>query len=165
MNIRGRGRDHDQLGSKSENIVSQPHATDHDDDLDFDHTSNQLHHDLDYDGPVSSTPAHNSKTHKRRFSTISSIFPVPPANMTILLHDSDDASMRLSTSPVGSIRAKSTTITLPRYLGSVSPATANFSMVTGSPGSLFLKPEHEIHLGDMVSLDLVGRVHVHDDGW
>jgi len=27
-------------------------------------------------------------------------------------------------------------------------------MVTGSPGSLFLRPEHEILLGDMESLDL-----------
>jgi hypothetical protein len=27
-------------------------------------------------------------------------------------------------------------------------------MMTGSPGSLFLRPEHEVHLGDMESLDL-----------
>ena len=38
--------------------------------------------------------------------------------------------------------------------GNISPTTANFSMVTGSPGSLFLRPEHEILLGDMESLDL-----------
>ena len=34
-------------------------------------------------------------------------------------------------------------------------------MVTGSPGSLFLRPEHEILLDDMESLDLGTRG---DDG-
>ena len=41
---------------------------------------------------------------------------------------------------------------------SISPTTAEFSMVTGSPGSLFLRPEHELLLGDMESLDLGGAV-------
>ncbi|TFK26971.1 hypothetical protein FA15DRAFT_754658 [Coprinopsis marcescibilis] len=40
----------------------------------------------------------------------------------------------------------------------ISPTTANFSIATshgtGSPGSLFLKPEHEMLLGEMESLDL-----------
>jgi len=44
-------------------------------------------------------------------------------------------------------------------------------MVTGSPGSLFLRPEHEILLGDMESLDLGVRgddgdiVDDNVDGW
>ena len=40
--------------------------------------------------------------------------------------------------------------------GNVSPTTANFSMneMAGSPRSLYLRPEHELHLGDMASLDL-----------
>jgi hypothetical protein len=40
--------------------------------------------------------------------------------------------------------------------GNVSPTTANFSMteMTGSPGSLCLRPENEMHLGDTVTLDL-----------
>ena len=37
---------------------------------------------------------------------------------------------------------------------SISPTTANFSIATGSPGSLFLRPEHELLLDDMESLDL-----------
>ena len=43
---------------------------------------------------------------------------------------------------------------------SVSPTTANFSIMTGSPGSLFLRPEHEVHLGDMetFSLDFGSRM-------
>ena len=40
--------------------------------------------------------------------------------------------------------------------GNISPTTANFSIVTGSPGSLYLRPEHEVLLGDMPSLDLHG---------
>jgi hypothetical protein len=44
-------------------------------------------------------------------------------------------------------------------------------MVTGSPGSLFLRPEHEVHLGDMENLDLGVRsrnsmvVAGDDGGW
>jgi hypothetical protein len=51
-------------------------------------------------------------------------------------------------------------------VGSISP-----SMVTGSPGSLFLRPEHEILLGDMESLNLGVRGEDGDivddnvDGW
>ncbi|KAF8623311.1 hypothetical protein AX17_007453 [Amanita inopinata Kibby_2008] len=43
---------------------------------------------------------------------------------------------------------------------SISPTTANFSVVTGSPASLFLRPEHEVHLGDMetFSLDFGTRI-------
>ena len=43
-------------------------------------------------------------------------------------------------------------------VGSISPL-----MVTGSPGSLFLRPEHEILLGDMESLDLGVRGDIVDD--
>ncbi|KAF9442808.1 hypothetical protein P691DRAFT_456244 [Macrolepiota fuliginosa MF-IS2] len=116
-----------------------------------------------------STPA---APHRRRLSTSSSIFPIPPPNMTMLLHDetsmfpgtnrdsADVASLsgfKLSMSPV---------LPIPRVLKerhamnnsvssniSVSPPE-NFSMVTGSPGSLFLKPEHEMMLDEMESLDL-----------
>ncbi|KAH7909483.1 hypothetical protein BJ138DRAFT_1155144 [Hygrophoropsis aurantiaca] len=43
-----------------------------------------------------------------------------------------------------------------RSPANISPTTANFSMteMTGSPGSLQLRPEHELHLGDMASLSL-----------
>jgi hypothetical protein len=142
-----------------------------------------FHHHHDHDrtevsGPASSsTPA--PKTHLRRFSTTSSIFPIPPSNMTMLLHDQDDGASSVSMahsrfslpqSPSMSIRSKhnaqSTSIT---SMASISPTTANFSMVTGSPGSLFLRPEHEVHLGDMESLDLgvrsgEGEQGI-DDGW
>ena len=38
--------------------------------------------------------------------------------------------------------------------GNISPTTASFSIMTSSPGSLNLRPEHERHLGDMPPLDL-----------
>jgi hypothetical protein len=53
----------------------------------------------------------------------------------------------------------------------VSVGSISLSMVTGSPGSLFLRPEHEILLGDMESLDLGVRgddgdiVDDNVDGW
>ncbi|KAG6860883.1 hypothetical protein C0995_006438 [Termitomyces sp. Mi166 len=129
------------------------------------------HHHLDSFGAqagsaiFSSTPA--APKHKRRFSTTSSIFPIPPANMTMLLHDHDyeqdtgslnyslDQSQYSPSAPTPS-DLHDDTITHNTSLTSVtsiSPTTANFSMTTGSPASLSLRPEHELHLGDMDSLD------------
>ncbi|KAG6889750.1 hypothetical protein C0992_004268 [Termitomyces sp. T32_za158] len=122
-------------------------------------------------GPVvlSSTPVMSK--HKRRFSTTSSVFPVPPANMTMLLHDheydqdtgslDDSLYSQLSPSPPTPRTLHDDTVTHLVSLtsgNSISPSTANFSMATGSPASLFLRPEHELHLGDMDSLDL-GIIH------
>ncbi|KAF4568617.1 hypothetical protein EYR40_009978 [Pleurotus pulmonarius] len=42
-------------------------------------------------------------------------------------------------------------------VGNVSPTTANFSM-TGSPGSLNLRPEDELHLRDMDIMSLNLRI-------
>ncbi|EJF58903.1 hypothetical protein DICSQDRAFT_182271 [Dichomitus squalens LYAD-421 SS1] len=47
--------------------------------------------------------------------------------------------------------------------GNISPTTANFSIMTGSPGSLNLRPEHERHLGDMPPLDLDAEGFEFDD--
>jgi hypothetical protein len=91
--------------------------------------------------------------------------------MAMLLHDSDDGgSMRFSGSPAVSINGHSNH-NHNNSVASISPTTANFSMVTGSPGSLFLRPEHEVHLGDMENLDLGVRsrnsmvVAGDDGGW
>lgn len=48
-------------------------------------------------------------------------------------------------------------------VGNISPTTANFSMMTGSPGSLHLRPEHERLLGDMPTLDLCAEDYAQDD--
>jgi hypothetical protein len=152
---------------------------------------------------ASSSPVSSKK---RRLSDSSSIFPIPPSNMTLLLHDdvtstlgsiasaSDHSQYGFSPSTPSASQRKThaeslsfpsnfaggsgnnNTIPLPNSsvtsVGNISPSTANFSMATGSPGSLFLKPEHEILLGDMESLDLGVRGGgggdnnvVESDGW
>ena len=72
----------------------------------------------------------------RRASGTDSVFAVPPSNMSMLL---------LQEQPAGSRRS----------VGSVSMTTASAPTdAPGSPRSLFLRPEHEMHLGDLGSLDM-----------
>lgn len=141
-------------------------------------------------GPSDKLAPSTAPSLKRRLSDTSSIFPVPPANMTMLLDD-DGASGAEDThrfdgehsqmhfgKPKAAPQPHSYARSLSRSppdgyhnhdnfarpghhanksvasAASISPTTANFSMTTGSPGSLFLRPEHEILLGDMESLDL-----------
>jgi hypothetical protein len=71
----------------------------------------------------------------RRASGTESVFAVPPPNMSLLLQEL----------PAGSRRS----------VGSVSMTTASAPTdAPGSPRSLFLRPEHEMHLGDLGSLDM-----------
>ena len=111
---------------------------------------------------------------RRQPSTSSSIFPIPPSNMTMLLHDEMGLSSGLEVegnqsavflepnkppgSPSMSIpcdnRFPMTTAQPATSNMSMSPTMETFSMVTESPGSLFLKPEHEMMLDEMESLDL-----------
>ena len=66
----------------------------------------------------------------RRGSGSESVFAVPPPNMSMLLQEQ----------PAGSRRS----------VGSVSMTTASAPTdAPGSPRSLFLRPEHELHLGDL----------------
>ncbi|KAI0049077.1 hypothetical protein FA95DRAFT_1557349 [Auriscalpium vulgare] len=103
---------------------------------------------------------------RKRYSGAESIFTHPASNMSLLLHEdgvpdrSHPGSMR-SSSPGSSSRRFSVSHHAPRpslgsSVGNISPTTASFSMaeMQGSPKSLFLRPEHELHLGDMASLDL-----------
>ena len=143
-------------------------------------------------------PSSTSTPVKRRLSNTSSIFPIPPPNMTMLLHDemtsqlvsAKGSSVDQSQYPLtfisphhnfsNSTSSTSTSHSQSHYSSqpisyrngtksghalnqsinsttSISPTTANFSMTTGSPGSLRLRPEHELLLGDMESLDLGAR--------
>jgi len=130
-------------------------------------------------------PSSPVSSKKRRLSNSSSIFPIPPSNMSLLLHE--DAISTLGSiagscnvsehsqylSPPPSTQRKTQVVPPDQFSSSPaisyhnfassnvtsvdsisSPSTTNFSIVTGSPGSLFLRPEHEILLGDMESLDL-----------
>jgi hypothetical protein len=117
---------------------------------------------------------------KKRVSTSSSIFPVLPSNMSMLLHDDGDAdafaNATFSTNKMytyGSTPPSLTTAfarpapTNPNgksrhaskpsvsSIGSNSSTNPDLSVMSmpGSPGSLNLRPEHERHLGDMMSMD------------
>jgi hypothetical protein len=71
----------------------------------------------------------------RRGSGAESVFAVPPPNMSMLLQEL----------PAGSRRS----------VGSVSMTTASAPTdAPGSPRSLFLRPEHELHLGDLGGLEM-----------
>ncbi|THH30160.1 hypothetical protein EUX98_g4049 [Antrodiella citrinella] len=113
-------------------------------------------------------------SHPKRFSNSSSIFPVPPSTMSMLLYEEGLASEAFSAhsrsppSPTATLSKlssrhshgslyghhRSTSAATAMTVGNISPTTANFSMLTGSPGSLSLRPEHEMHLGDMPPLNL-----------
>ncbi len=164
------------------------------------------------DAPAS--PETPRRHHRRCPSDASSIFPVLPSNMSMLLHedngllndqgsshggsvesayrehssaditptnDGDDTDTAVFTGslsssiPVSFRKAavqsngissstpaanRNNARMTPSTSASISPTTANFSIMTGSPGSLFLKPEHEVHLGDMetFSLDFGSRM-------
>ncbi|KAH8093119.1 hypothetical protein BXZ70DRAFT_440582 [Cristinia sonorae] len=100
----------------------------------------------------------------KRFSNASSIFPVPPSTMSMLLHEEglapeaysarsrSPSARRASQGSYGHQRFNSNDTAM--TAGNISPTTANFSMLTGSPGSLSLRSEHERLLGDMPPLNL-----------
>jgi hypothetical protein len=155
-------------------------------------------------------PSSNTPSLKKRSSNTSSIFPIPPSNMTLLLHEESNLGSNRSSadqsiyhfSPFPKANAnnhlpivtpqpkqhthirslsKSPPVTYRNFAGpnyqthshsksvtsttSISPTTANFSIATSSPGSLFLRPEHELLLGDMETLDLGVRGTDLDEGF
>ncbi|KII83696.1 hypothetical protein PLICRDRAFT_180048 [Plicaturopsis crispa FD-325 SS-3] len=120
----------------------------------------------------------SSNRHRlKRISTSSSVFPAPPRDMTMLMHEEGHMSDRSGAAAFsGSTHSppSSPTMILPKFnhgrtrsvsSGNYSGTNASFSMTdaTGSPRSLFLRPEHELHLGDMASLDLSGDISYDDD--
>lgn len=124
-------------------------------------------------------PYLNTRRFDRRMSTSSSLFPGPPSNMSMLIHEDgfsasgsgpgerDQSSgfpklplspasptlvlARLSDGPVPGMGQEEK---MRRDPGNISPTTADFSMITSSPGSLNLRPEHELHLEDMPDFEL-----------
>ncbi|KAJ7275331.1 hypothetical protein B0H12DRAFT_1086792 [Mycena haematopus] len=121
-----------------------------------------------------------SKLRKRlsssRMSNSSSIFHAPPSNMSLLLHEdgANSSDFDDKSGASASLLLASPTMVLPRLdaspnrahranqsITSVATTSPNASML-GSPRSLLLMPEHEVHLGDMDSLDL-GRAGPDED--
>ena len=112
-----------------------------------------------------SPPSRKSSGHLRAGSAASSIFGVPPSNMSMLMNSSpntDDEGLlegdltRRDLHPQGlpTFAFKNSGIFPPAgNLSNVSPTTASFSASQPeSPGSLRLRSDHEDHLGDMESL-------------
>lgn len=161
-------------------LLAVPKEDQHPPILDFDEEAiGPEDDDEDDEEPPSAQPT-STPPAQRRLSTTSSIFPVLPPNMTMLLHEDATHPADLSGSNRSSLeqshlRFPPSSHKQPQpqshgpmtYRGmdvgghdmtigstaSISPTTANFSMA-GSPGSLFLRPEHEVLLGEMESLDL-----------
>ena len=117
-------------------------------------------------------PSRRSSGHLRTHSAASSIFRVPPSNMSLLMHsspNSDDEGLLDADSTRRDIRPeisqtfvfKKTQVQTQVSVGNVpdiSPTTVNFSMSQpGSPGSLRLRSDHEDHLGDMESVHFDGE--------
>lgn len=124
------------------------------------------------------------RPHRRRGSTTSSVFPSVPQNMSLLMLEETmyDRPGPLSTppSPPSPMRGIAQHSSLCNGSGghghtahphahihahhssfssgtrNISPTIASFSMteIPGSPSSLQLRPEHELHLGDMATLSL-----------
>ncbi|KAL5479109.1 hypothetical protein ACEPAI_2397 [Sanghuangporus weigelae] len=117
---------------------------------------------------------------RTRASTTSSVFPVLPSNMSMLLHDDGSDSYSNSsgglallqsnayassagspaTSPTLNVNRLVTSSSIPteksRHATTLSLSSIEMSMLSslpGSPKSLKLKPEHERHLCDLKSLD------------
>ncbi|TFK50660.1 hypothetical protein OE88DRAFT_1661213 [Heliocybe sulcata] len=115
--------------------------------------------------------------HRRRLSSNSSVFQLPPSNMTMLMNEEGEAadgsqvtSLRSTTSsppPALPLTQTSTPQPTARTVpANVSPTSTTFSTMPGSPGSLNLRPEDELHLGDLASLDLGrGFDEEDDDGY
>lgn len=119
---------------------------------------------------VPTTTAATSSNSVSRKNSANSVSMAPPASMHMLMHDDDwdlpPTSRSSATS--GSMRFSQSQRSQHQHVRSLSKqlrqqsaqppspttTTADLSIRTGSPSSLFLKPEHELHLGDMESLDL-----------
>ena len=153
----------DETAEPPQDRAPQPEDHDEDDTLQGDLVN-----------PISSsTPA---KAHRRRLSTASSVMPALPANMTMLLHDhgydDDIAPFGANfTADFDSFRAPAPrempAATGRGYEHSAKPSlgsnmshttTTDISMTsTASAQSFFLRPEHEVYLDDLKSLDLGHR--------
>lgn len=98
---------------------------------------------------------------RQRASTVSSGFPPLPSNMSMLLHDEDAGDSALVTSGAESGKQSKRISHRPHpsvsSAGSTGPNASGTSpsilSLPGSSASLVLRPEHERHLRDMISLD------------
>lgn len=111
-------------------------------------------------------PLRRPNGHLRTHSAASSVFRVPPSNMSMLMHSSptsDDEGLLdadLTRRDLGLQPSQPFVFQKASHgnLSSISPTTVTFSVSQpGSPGSLRLRSDHEDHLGDMESLHYDGE--------
>ena len=179
--VGGRRAVSDTLSQRSlQESSSRPHSRPGPDDDDDDDETQHGFHGFE-------RPSGKSSRHLRTHSSTSSIFRVPPSNMSMLMHsspnsddegllDADETRRDLHLHPTPTFifkKSQTQTQTFPPSplagnhgkehgsignVSSVSPTTVNFSMSQpGSPGSLRLRSDHEDHLGDMESLHFGGE--------
>lgn len=143
---------------------------DNETDKNIEASQNASHESMPMPSNSNHETSSQASSRRRRWSNTSSIFPAPPNNMTMLIHEDGASSEHTVAFSTRSASPSSLhTSRLPAaqthgsyaghyrtssFGGNISPTTANFSMITGSPGSLNLRPEHERLLGDMPTLDL-----------
>lgn len=156
-----------QMQSRLQTYVVAPDSTDETEDV------------LDSQITMRESLAHTSpglvamapeRSVRNRSSTASSVFPLLPSNMSMLLHEDEDSdNSALYSNYQAQSRATSPTLLLSRLTASnasskskhisrpsvSSIGSADISMMSapGSPRSLRLNPEHEKNLGDMMSVD------------
>ena len=174
LGVGGRRVASDTLSQRSQGPSSRPHShsrphsrPDPDDEQDVG-DEDETQHEF-------KQPSRKSSRHLRTDSTASSIFRVPPSNMSMLMHsspssddegilDADETRRDFHPHATPKFAFKKTQV-FPSFgnhgsvgnISNVSPTTANFSMSQPeSPGSLRLRSDHEDHLGDMESLHFDG---------
>ncbi|KAI0061328.1 hypothetical protein BV25DRAFT_1826817 [Artomyces pyxidatus] len=103
----------------------------------------------------------------KRTSAAESLFALPPSNMSLLLQED---ALTADRSHAGSFRSMSPPSPPPAVrrhrpnMSMSSMGNSSINEVPASPRSLFLRPEHELHLGDMASLDLRFEEDEDDEG-
>ncbi|CAE6407507.1 unnamed protein product [Rhizoctonia solani] len=109
--------------------------------------------------PLQSSPRLEARNRLSSHS-VASLVPQMPGNMSMLVHEQPGREFGEDEISFGSTSPSSTTLVHPRSNtpkptpANISPITADFSFnsIPGSPRSLRLGPEEEMHLADLISL-------------
>ncbi|CAE6382759.1 unnamed protein product [Rhizoctonia solani] len=121
--------------------------------------------------PLESSPKISARS-RLSSSSLVSLLPQVPGNMSMLVHErpggefSEDGISFRSTSPSSITLVHRQSNTPKPTPANISPVTADFSFnsIPGSPRSLRLGPEEEMHLADLISLqgleiaDVIGDI-------
>ncbi|KAG8758657.1 hypothetical protein FRC11_003271 [Ceratobasidium sp. 423] len=109
--------------------------------------------------PLQSSPRLGARN-RLSSNSVTSLVPQMPGNMSMLVHEQPGGEFGEDEISFGSASPSSMTLVHPRNNtprptpANISPVTADFSFnsIPGSPRSLRLGPEEEMHLADLISL-------------